>query len=130
MDGVLSTRIGTAPGAGNEISETVPDGVQWIVLSMRFPLVTSSAVANRQVSIQITDGDNVVYESLFAARQTASATHVYLVTPIGGGAGDDPTKHIISMPTMRLGSGWEIQTSTLNLQTADGRYGRFSEYDS
>ena len=58
--GRLRSITGTDPAAGVEISETVPTGVRWRLLSFAATFVTDGTVANRFPRLQIDDGANVI----------------------------------------------------------------------
>jgi hypothetical protein len=75
--GALRSITGTNPGAGNEISETVPTGARWQVLSFRYQLVTSAVVANRQSAIAVDDGVNSLFYVGGTTVQPASGTFLY-----------------------------------------------------
>lgn len=73
------------PGAGNQIAIR-PDSVAgWLVRTLRFQLVTSAVVANRTVTLSLTDTTREYYRSTAAAVQAASLTRIY--TAFAGSAG-------------------------------------------
>ena len=54
--GVIRTITGTQPAAGAEVSEAVPANARWKLRSFSVVIVTSSGVANRNVSLVVDDG--------------------------------------------------------------------------
>jgi hypothetical protein len=60
---VLRTIVGTNPAAGAEFSETVPNGAQWEILTIRVGLTTDANVANRRPAVQFISGGGLVYQA-------------------------------------------------------------------
>lgn len=60
--GALRTISGTTPGAGVEVSESVPTGARWQLLQFAATLVTSAVPANRDPFVIIDDGTNVLQQ--------------------------------------------------------------------
>jgi hypothetical protein len=119
--GNLRSITGTTPGAGAEVSETVPTGARWELLAFRAQLVTSATVANRSPQLVLDDGANIfsVSETIFA--QAASLTLRYDwfqgATLTGTVQGLD-----VPVPLQianRLGAGFRIRTLTQNIQAGD-----------
>jgi hypothetical protein len=68
----------TIPGAGSNISEQVPANTRWRLISLTFDLITSAAVANRDVFVQISEGPTIYFSVLAnTATQTAGLTWHY-----------------------------------------------------
>jgi len=108
------------PIAGADYVIVVPAGVNWIVRSLRFQLVTAVAVANRQVDLRIDDGAGHIFADLAApAVQAASLTGLYTWAT---GLNPQSTNNIQQqgLPAeMRLAGGWRILTVTTAIQAAD-----------
>src|SRR4051812_40892275 len=75
--GRIRAIVGTDPAAGVEVSETVPAGARWKLLSFRARLVTSAAVANRFPALVIDDGANILTEQYDNTTVVASTTRTY-----------------------------------------------------
>lgn len=116
----LRAITGTNPGAGAEVSETVPTGARWELLALQVGLVTSVAVANRFPMMQFDDGANVYAQSSVAAAIAASTTAAITAGDIGSPLGATALAFTISIPAgMILSAGHRIRTLTTNLQGAD-----------
>lgn len=118
--GVIRSITGTDPAAGAEISETVPTGARWRVVSMLTTLVTSVAAANREAAFVTDDGatpdvrvpsgvnhpasTTVRYAWFHGAQQLATVTDITRQSPI---------------PLSVLEAGQRIRTLTTNLQAGD-----------
>jgi hypothetical protein len=72
--GALRSIAGTTPGAGAEISETVPTGARWELLAFQATFVTSAAAANRVPQLTLDDGTTVYFRLGAALNQAASLT--------------------------------------------------------
>jgi hypothetical protein len=72
--GAIRLVVGTDPGAGAEISETVPTGARWRLLAMRATLVTDATVANRFPILNFDDGATIFASADAPAAQAASLT--------------------------------------------------------
>lgn len=120
-DGALRVITGTTPGAGVEISETVPTNARWQLLAFKARLTASATVANRTPRLTIDDGTNVVIESPTSATQAAAAVDPYYwVAALGytfGASGSDIVNGLPA-PTF-LRAGFRMRTSTINLQVGD-----------
>ena len=119
--GVLRSITGTTPGAGAEISETVPSNARWEVLAFRFQLLTAVAVANRVNTLLLDDGANEYHRIETPIVQAASTTFIYVHSQGhaagSAGAGNAIHKHLPG--NIRLGAGHRIRTSTGAIQAAD-----------
>jgi hypothetical protein len=60
--GALRTISGTTPGAGVEVSESVPTGARWQLLQFACTLTTSAVAGNRDPFVIIDDGTNVLQQ--------------------------------------------------------------------
>ncbi|MCA1834342.1 MAG: hypothetical protein LC750_16730 [Actinobacteria bacterium] len=58
---------GTTPGAGGDISETVPTGARWEVISLFFVFATSAVVGDRRINVApLSGGENYAGTSNFS----------------------------------------------------------------
>lgn len=119
--GALRTITGTSPGAGAEILETVPTRAHWELLSFRYQLVTSVAVASRSLSLQIDDGAAQHSRSAWDTIVAASTTIVVHYSQGFGKPWNDQSGGAYAQLPInnRLGSAHRIQTVTANIQAAD-----------
>lgn len=119
--GCLRSIAGTQPGAGAEISETVPTGARWELLAFEADLVTAVAAANRVPQLTIDDGTNVYSRFSVNTNETASLTWRHSFQQ-GLQLNADTTRFIITAPlppANKLGAGHRIKTVTANIQAAD-----------
>lgn len=118
--GRLRSITGTDPAANVEISETVPAGVRWRLLSFKATLAADANVANRQPGLIIDDGVNVIWNMNTNAGQTAGATWVYVWADIGQSLAGQPSVALnYPLPPLVLPAGSRIRTSTSLLQVGD-----------
>jgi hypothetical protein len=119
--GAIRTIVGTTPGAGLDINETVPAGARWDVLAFSYVLVTAVAVANRQSDLVFDDGTNIFYISRAQATIPASTTKTYRRSQGYGAAFADLNGDFNhSMPFgLTVAAGYRIRTSTSGIQAAD-----------
>src|SRR5262249_28719664 len=119
--GALRTIAGTTPGAGAEVSETVPTGARWELISFKVTFVTSAAVANRQPQLLIDDGTNVIYQYGTTGNQTATQTFRRMWFPGGPVPTADINNNVpFALPIgIRLSSGYRMRTSTPGIDVAD-----------
>jgi hypothetical protein len=119
--GALRSITGTTPGVGVEVSETVPTGARWELISFMATLVTSATVANRVPSLVLDDGANVFARPSILVNETASTTwpnnwgqgYTAASTSLGGAV-------MSPLPVnVRLPSGGRIRTITAALQAGD-----------
>jgi hypothetical protein len=113
---------GTDPGAGAEISVTVPTGKFWQLLSATFSLVTSATVANRRPSLTLDDGTNVFWRWRTGVDIAASLTRAYFFESELNAEVDriavDSSLYEPLAPRL-LGQGYRIRTSTTAIQAGD-----------
>jgi hypothetical protein len=121
--GALRAIVGTAPGAGVEISEVVPTNARWQLLAFQSRLVTGAAVANRNPELTIDDGANEYMRGPSLAAIPASTTIRPSWAPgcshqVSSSAA--PGAWIVSLgDEVFLPSGGHIKTVTQNIQAAD-----------
>lgn len=118
--GVLQSLAIANPAAGADWSQSVPTAARWLVRGGAATLVTSVAVATRQVALVIDDGVNTLFTIEAGTTQLASLTQVYSLLP------GQTTATLISTqlpiyipPDLRLFAGWRIRTSTGAIQVTD-----------
>jgi len=118
--GAVISITGTVPGAGAEISETVPTNAMWQLLAFRYSLVTAVAAATRQSDLLMDDGTNTFLENAPASTQAASLTQIYNWQ--AGIQNAAVANGIIAGPFAQpiyLIAGFRIRTHTFNIQAAD-----------
>jgi hypothetical protein len=119
--GCLRSIAGTSPGAGAEVSETVPANARWELLAFKATFVTSAAVANRTPGLQLDDGTTAFWRIEPTVAQAASSSRVKTWSP-GYGAfinGSGNLDVMMLLAGNRLGPGFRIRTSTGNIDVAD-----------
>lgn len=119
--GALRMITGTAPGAGVDLSETVPTGARWELIAFLGVLTTSATVANRIPVLVIDDGANVFYEDVAGGNETAGAAWNNCWaqgSPRAFAAGVLLMNGFLPVDN-RLGAGFRIKTVTVALQAAD-----------
>jgi hypothetical protein len=119
--GAVRTITGTTPGAGVEITETVPTGARWLLQTFKYQLVTSATVATRQSALLLDDGANILAFTGGDTAQAASGTFVYSYaagySPFGA-----PATNAIgrSWPSpMFMAAGYRLRTQTASIQVGD-----------
>jgi len=118
--GAVVDVTGTTPGAGAEISETVPTGVIWTLKAFSFTLTASAAVANRFPNITVDDGANIVFATGQGSALAASGTFRFSFGDNTQAVGVFNNFVVLGFPSaLRLMPGYRIRTSTTNLQAGD-----------
>lgn len=118
--GFIRSIQGTVPAAGAEISESVPSGVRWRLLSIFYSLQASAAVANRISTVTIFDG--VHSTDVFGPGITQTAgilltyTNAKYANPVGALPG---IGNRTSLPDIILPPTWAFKTLTAGLQAGD-----------
>ena len=119
--GALRSITGATPGAGAEISETVPTGARWQLIALTARLATSATVANRFATLKITDATPLI---LFWAdppeAEIASDSWAY-VACLGGQRliAVNSTKQWGLPSTLYLPAGAIMKTVTAGIQAGD-----------
>lgn len=119
--GALRSITGTLPGAGVEISETVPTGARWLLVAFEADLTTSAAAANRVPELTIDDGANVYARSPVNQNEVASQTWRNSFQQ-GIPQIFDSTRFRVLQPLgcdLVLGAGHRIKTVTVGIQAGD-----------
>ena len=119
--GALRSIAGTTPGAGAEISETVPTGARWKLLAFAAQLVTSAAAANRVPALFVDDGATVLYRAPVNVNEVASSTWQNSWIPVGSfnqTASGNVVREVLPVELF-LGAGYRLRTVTTAIQAAD-----------
>ena len=108
------------PAAGVDWTQTVPAGVTWILRAACGTLTTSASVANRQVSLVVTDATpNILLDSPAGSLEAASLGDSFSWFN-GAAAVIEGAEVIGGLPTeFRCPAGWIIKSTTTNIQAAD-----------
>jgi hypothetical protein len=118
--GTVQAVVGPNPAAGADWSVTVPGGQRWRLLSIRSILVTSAAVANREVQLAITANALVVALAPSGVAQVASETRHYTwYAAAARGAGAVSLNVTVPLPAVLLPAGATIETITQAIDVAD-----------
>jgi hypothetical protein len=122
--GYVYTIASSVPGAGNDWSLGVPVNARWRIRAIQATLVTSAAVANRQVSIQVINAAGVSMKGGALTAQAASLTVSYTGMGIAPFVAANPGLQVIPLPPDLIINGQSgivhvIQSATLNLQGGD-----------
>jgi hypothetical protein len=116
--GLPVAKTGTDPAANAEISETVPAGKYWEVISVTALLVQGATQTPFPILI-LDDGTTELWEGYgAAAAQDASTTARYTWSQGGPGPGAllgaTPDLHAnAALPKMILGPGYRVRTNTV-----------------
>lgn len=125
MIGIYKHVVGTAPAAGAEILDVVPDGVLRRVIAVRFAFTSDATAVNRRVTFLIDTGATgaIVWRTSAAVDQAASLTYTYQVAHLGitPGALDASIDHYVMPlpPGIVVRPGFRFRTITTNLQAGD-----------
>lgn len=118
--GVLRSITGTDPAAGVEIVETAPANARWLVHAIRFSLVASAAVANREVALVLDDGANIFARVPSRVTQTAGQTIAYTAMRDAAlEAVAQDTERLIRLPWLELQGGMRFRTITTAIDVGD-----------
>jgi hypothetical protein len=111
---------GTDPGAGVEVSETVPATYYWRVLSFRVAFVTSATVANRFPALTLDDGTTVFGTFGVGAAITASQTAAITWADTSGIIAPAVGLHLAALPSsIILPPGYRVRTATTAIDAGD-----------
>ena len=110
-----------APGAGVQFTRTTVQGYWERILSMFFLLTTSAAVANRQVAVEVQDGDGNVLGGAAAGQvQAASlAGRYYAGWSMSNTSAAAPIRQSLALPPMFLQPSWKIVSNVAALDAGD-----------
>lgn len=119
-----------APVAGSEIIITVPAKVVWRLVTFAAQLVTSAVVGNRQLSIVVDDGTNILHRSGFngstavVASQSPFCEAAFLGAATGGISNVMTSQAMLPSPDyFLLLPGWRIRTLTFAALDAGDQWG-------
>lgn len=115
------TFAGTSPAAGSGFSLTVSGAYAERFMACRFTLVSSSAAANRIVTVDyVNPGAGIFASAGPTAIQTASLTNLYCGM-VGFGSSDwnTGTAAFFSLPNLILLPGFQLQINVAAIDTAD-----------
>lgn len=119
--GALRSITGAVPGAGAEISETVPTGARWELLAGAFTLTTSATVANRTPRLSLDDGALVYFQASSQGVQAASVGVTYTFgqgLPLQAIGAD--SRSILTLPNnIRMAAAHRWRTLTGLIQVGD-----------
>lgn len=111
---------GSDPAAGAEISETVPTGARWRLISFSANLVTDATVANRQPLVLLDDGGVSFYRSGVNRNHVASTSIPYVWAAGNGVLGDSLGAVLGFLPTTAMmQSGYRVRTATTAIVAGD-----------
>lgn len=117
---VVATNAAANPGAGAELSWTVPASQIWEVQGVRAILTTSATVASREAAMTVDDGTNQFIKVVPGAVQTASLVKGFTYADIGSAyTAPSSGNFMISFPKILAAAGYRIATVTANIQVGD-----------
>jgi len=112
--------VGTNPAAGEEISETVPTGVKWRLISLRASFVASATVINRVPRLQLMDGIYSFFTSGVSATITAGTTSNFSFAVVGQEDTSTPSAVVQCIPdNLMFLPDQKITTATGGIQADD-----------
>lgn len=118
--GRIRSITGTNPAANVEISEVVPVGTRWRLISWQATLVADANVATRTAELIIDDGTTVIVPAFPNVNQTAGQTMTYTAGVFGSFGSVAGAFNLIALPeSLMLAAGFRIRTSTTNRQVGD-----------
>jgi len=118
--GALRSILGTDPGAGVEIAETVPTGARWRFVSLRAALVTSAVAANRNVGLFFDDGSAIFAGAAVNFNHAASLTFTYHFGQVGQTFVQTSSQAMVSTPgNIILPAGFRFRTITSAIDVGD-----------
>lgn len=119
--GALRSITGAVPGAGAELSETVPTGARWELVAFQTLFTAAVAVANRAPILTLDDGTTIYARLYIGTVITASQAWQLGWTPAAINVQENVSKvALMSLPIgVRLAAGHRIRTATVAIQAAD-----------
>ena len=119
LHGRLRSITGTLPATGTEISETVPSRLHWILHSLRFGFTTDTNVADRRVTITLTDGTNFLLRLTLSNTQPANTSRSHTFAHFSTNESLANQKLFYPFPPLPLITDFVLSTSTTNIQAGD-----------
>jgi len=118
--GLIRSITGTDPAAGAEISETVPTGARWRLLSLTASFIASATAANRIARLAITDGTSILcyLQSGTAITANQNTNNTWSANGIRN-TGSPNSYEGDGISEYRLPAGYKITTATQNIDTGD-----------
>jgi len=111
---------GTDPAAGAELSQTVPSGERWKLLTLWARLVTSVTAADRYPRLVVDDGTNWLWITDPSAAHTANTAMSYTVGAGQPRQADVYAARVWAYPEdLWLLPGYRLRTDTPSLQAGD-----------
>ena len=119
--GLIRSITGTNPAAGVEISETVPTGARWRLLSIFFGLTTDATAATRIIQITLNDGTTDITTIQAFRTQTASISLSYYFNLLGPDRTNltGASEVMQTLPEVLLMAGYKVKTNSYNIQAGD-----------
>jgi len=118
--GVIRSITGADPAAGVEISETVPAGARWRLMSLRASLTTDASVANRRPVFTLDDGAAVYYSIGSSADIPASNTIPIIASQAASPSQSAAGHNTVPLPPgLVMSAGHRIRTVTTSFQAGD-----------
>lgn len=110
-----------APAAGAEMSITPNTGSHWRLMGLIFTLTTSAVVANRNVSLTLSDGTSRTFKMVTAANQAATLAIDYTAYPDAVPAGIVNNTVVMALPTdgLWMPKGWTLASTTALIDPGD-----------
>ncbi len=119
IHGRLRSITSADPSAGAEISETVDTRRRWLLRSAKFTLVADAGGAARIVTIFIDDGTTEVWRYTFTTTVAGGVTRTFCLAFSAAAEALSGSVISASMPSLPLGPGYRIKTSTANIAGGD-----------
>jgi hypothetical protein len=119
--GAVRSIAGTTPGAGAEISETVPTGARWELLAFGATLTASAVVATRIPVLLIDDGTTQLFGAAAVQTRTASGgTRFFWAAGAPYTVVVNATTTPNALPVgVRLPAAFRIRTTTISIDVGD-----------
>lgn len=114
-------RPNVSPAAGSEFAFIPNKGGGWLIRTLRFLLTTNATVANREVTLTVSDGTDVYAQFAATSVQAASLAIAYGAFPGAARASELITFKSIDWPAggLWLPQGHTLSSATSNLNGAD-----------
>lgn len=109
------------PAVGAEFTITPNTAGHWRIIGLVFTLVTSAAIANRNVSFSITDGTARTFKQVTASNQAASLSFDYVAYPQATPTPVTNDTVVMQLPPdgLWLPKGWSLTSLTALLDVGD-----------